>query len=102
MRKLYLFNNSIPANEGWNSSYSMADDGTVLGNHLCSHDVFMYHDLYVRSDRKKTVDEHFKDEPYEVEIIPSHEVKTHPGLQEAFKLNQIAGEKAKQEEINNA
>lgn len=97
MRKLYLFNNGT-AFKGWNNCYSMADDGTVLGNHICSHDIYMMGDLHNRADRLETIKKHFGDEPYEVEVIASDDVRTHAGLAEAYRLNQLAGEKANQYE----
>lgn len=97
MRKLYLFNNGSTF-EGCNNCYSMADDGTVLGNHICSHDNYMLHDLHDRKDRLETIKKHFGNEPYEVELIPSNKVESHQGLAEACRLNQLQGEAANQYE----
>lgn len=90
MKKLYLFNNT--QEHGFNDCYSMTDVGVVLGHHICSDSAFMLHDLCQKKDRKKEVDDYFKDEPYEVEVIKDNEVSSHPGLIEAIKLNKILTE----------
>ena len=94
MRKLYLFNNT-QGNSGMDSCYSMTDKGIVLGNHLCSHSGFMQLDLHDHPKRQEDIKNHFGDEPYELIIVPDGEVRTHAGLTEAFKLNQIEAEKNK-------
>lgn len=95
MRELYLFNNGSPF-KGWNDCYSMTDDGHVLGNHICSADTFMMHDLHDRPGRLKVIKEYFKDEDYQVIVIPSDEVRNHEGLKKAFELNQKLREKAEE------
>lgn len=96
MRKLYLFNNT--QQRGWGNCFSITDDGTVLGNHVCSESSFMLQDLYYREDRKKAVDKYFGDEPYEVEVIEDDEVSTHKGLEKACQLNYARGEEANRHE----
>jgi hypothetical protein len=66
---------------------SITDDGHILGSHICSHITFMLFDLHNRKDRLEKIQNHYKDEPYEIEIISYEEVNHHAGLQEAFKLN---------------
>jgi hypothetical protein len=39
----------------------MAEDGTVLGSHLCSHWGYMRHDLHDRVDRKEACEKHYPD-----------------------------------------
>lgn len=82
--KIFLFNNT--QEEGWGVCYSVAEDGTGLGSHLCSNSGFMKWDLHDRPDRKKSCDEHYPN-GYELVIVPDEEVKTHPGLSAAIKLN---------------
>jgi hypothetical protein len=53
---IYLFSNS---RDGDGVAYAMAEDGTVLGSHLCSHWGYMRHDLHDRADRKATCEAHY-------------------------------------------
>ncbi|WP_288799430.1 hypothetical protein [uncultured Arsenicicoccus sp.] len=55
---IYLFSNS-PSGDG--AAYAMAEDGTVLGSHWCSHWGYMRHDLHDRADRKQACEEHYPD-----------------------------------------
>ena len=55
---VYLFSN---AQSGDGPAYSMAEDGTVLGSHWCSHRGYMLHDLHDRPDRKATIEAHYPD-----------------------------------------
>lgn len=85
MRKLYLFvNGQSMAN--WLDCLSLTDDGHILGNHICSHMGYMAQDLHDRPDRLETIKAHFKDEPYEIEIISYDECKTHEGFLKALKI----------------
>jgi|ERR1051326_1850680 hypothetical protein len=93
MRKLYIFNNS-PGNTDWNVCHSMADDGTHLGSHVCSHEHFMQYDLHDRKDRLETILQHFNGEPYELELISADDVLSHAGLKEALRLNELQGQQA--------
>jgi hypothetical protein len=56
--KIYLFSNS---RNGDGVAYAMAEDGTVLGSHWCSHWGYMRHDLHDRSDRKTACEAHYPD-----------------------------------------
>lgn len=42
-------------------AYSMAEDGTVLGSHWCSHRGYMRHDLHDRADRLAAIQAHYPD-----------------------------------------
>lgn len=55
---IYLFSNS---RDGDGIAYSMAEDGTVLGSHWCSHWGYMRHDLHDRADRKAACEAHYPD-----------------------------------------
>jgi len=72
----------------------MAEDGSVLGSHLCSHEAYMPHDLAIlegsRPDRHKTFREHYPD-GYHMEFVGLSEFDGHAGLQKAigkYKENQ--------------
>lgn len=83
--KIYCFSNVIGGGEGM--AYAIAEDGTLLGSHWCSHESFVLGDLGVeegtRSDRHETYAKHYPD-GYEMEFVPSKEVKKHEGLQMAI------------------
>ena len=87
--KIYCFSNVVGGGDG--IAYAMAEDGTVLGSHWCSHEFFVSHDLGViegsRPDRHETYAEHYPG-GYEMEFVPSHEVRSHEGLNFAFVKNQ--------------
>lgn len=53
---IYLFSNAL---DGDGAAYSMAEDGTVLGSHFCSHWGYMRHDLHDRADRKVACEAHY-------------------------------------------
>jgi hypothetical protein len=94
--KIYAFSNVRGGGDG--IAYAMAEDGTVLGSHWCSHERYVPHDLGVtegsRPDRHETYAAHYPD-GYEMEFIRSSEVATHAGLDAAWKANQAMGEAAK-------
>ncbi len=87
MRKLYLFVNNKSAMRDWLDCLSMTDDGTILGNHICSHMNYMIHDLHDRTDRLEKIKNHFKDEPYEIELLTYDDCESHEGFQQALKLS---------------
>ena len=90
MNKIYCFSNVVGGGDG--SAYAMADDGTVLGSHWCSHEGYVSHDLGVvegsRPDRHETYAKHFPN-GYEMEFVASRDIDGHTGLQEAMRLNQL-------------
>lgn len=94
--KIYAFSNAKDGGDG--IAYAMAQDGTVLGSHWCSHECYVEQDLGVtegsRPDRHETYAEHYPD-GYEMEFVSASDVKSHDGLMEAFRLNQIQAEQAK-------
>lgn len=53
---IYLFSNT---RSGDGPAYAIAEDGTVLGNHWCSHWGYMRHDLHDRADRKAACEDHY-------------------------------------------
>ena len=89
MPKIYCFSN-IP-NGGDGIAYAIAEDGTVLGSHWCSHEGYVSNDLGVndgaRPDRHETYARHYPD-GYEMEFVRAADVKSHTGLNGAFDLNQ--------------
>lgn len=87
---IYGFNNG--GTSGWYQAQLMAEDGTALGSHICSHESYMSHDLGIidgtRPDRHEGFKMHYP-EGYRMEFIGASEVKTHEGLNKAYELNQI-------------
>ena len=94
--KIYCFSNVVGGGDG--IAYAMAEDGTVLGSHWCSHEYYVPNDLGViegsRPDRHEDYKKHYPN-GYEMEFVRSNEAENHKGLQKAFELNRIQGENAK-------
>jgi hypothetical protein len=74
----------------------LAEDGTYLGGHICSSEVFMPGDLGIlegsRPDRHKTFRNHYPD-GYRMEFVRGTDVANHAGLQRAFDSNSAAAPK---------
>lgn len=87
---IYGFNNG--GGPGMLSAVLIAQDGTGLGGHCCSGEGYMRHDLGIlegtRPDRHESFREHYPD-GYRMDFITQSEVLTHPGLEEAYRLNQL-------------
>lgn len=98
---IYGFNNG--GEPGWMDACLMAEDGTYLGGHICSSEVYMPADLGViegtRPDRHEGFRQHYPD-GYRMEFISSGEVRAHGGLLRAYKLNQSKA--AELQEASNA
>jgi len=89
---IYGFNNG--GNDRWYNGCLIAEDGTGMGGHVCSHESFMYDDLGIhegsRSDRHEGFRKHYPD-GYRMDFVPMEEVSTHGGLLKAYELNQKSG-----------
>lgn len=96
--KIYCFSNV--AGGGWGIAMAMAEDGTVLAQHLCSNEGYIPIDLGVgedsRFDRNEEYSKHYPD-GYEIEYVAAVDVSSHEGVTEAYRLNQIAGKLARKE-----
>lgn len=90
---IYGFNNG--GEPGWYSGVLLAEDGSYLGGHVCSHEGFMPGDLGVleetRSDRHETFRAHYPG-GYRMEFVRLNEVKDHEGLAAAYAKNQAKRE----------
>lgn len=95
---IYGFNNG--GSPGWFSGCLIAEDGTGLGGHLCSHEAYMPGDLGVlegsRPDRHKTFQEHYPD-GYRMEFVSYGDVRGHEKLTAALKLNEQKALEAEKE-----
>ena len=82
---IYGFNNG--GSPGWMRAVLIAEDGTVLGGHVCSSEVYMPADLGIlegaRPDRHETFRAHYPD-GYRMEFVPYSAVREHPKLSAAF------------------
>lgn len=91
--KIFVFSNVEGGGDG--PCYAMAQDGTVLGSHWCSHEGYAPHDLGVvegsRPDRHETYASHYPS-GYEMEFVLARDVSQHEGLRRAFELNQAQAE----------
>lgn len=78
---IYGFNNGGPRE--FLSAILVAEDGTFLGGHCCSHEYYMPGDLGIlegsRPDRHETFREHYPD-GYRMEFVGFNDVKAHPKL----------------------
>lgn len=90
--------NELPIIYGFNNGGSasflravlMAEDGTHLGGHACSHEAYMPHDLGIlegtRDDRHNDAFKPHYPDGYRMMFIGYDEAKTHEGLLKAIKL----------------
>jgi hypothetical protein len=92
---IYGFNNG--GSPGFMSGVLIAEDGTGLGGHICSHETHMPHDLGVlegsRPDRHEGFRKHYPD-GYRMEFISHSDVLAHPALKIALRLNDLQREAA--------
>ena len=91
---IYGFNNG--GSEGFMHGQLIAEDGTGLGGHLCTHEGFMLGDLGIRNgsrtDRHETFKKHYPD-GYRMDFVSYNDVDSHEALLEAFELNKKQAEK---------
>lgn len=82
---IYGFNNG--GSPGWFSGCLLAEDGTHLGGHICSHELYMPGDLGViegrRADRHETFRAHYPD-GYRMDFVGYADVHQHSGLKAAI------------------
>lgn len=87
--KIFCFNNG--GSIGFMSAIAIAEDGNVLGSHLCSSEGWMPIDLGVvegtRKDRHENqYSKHYPD-GYEMEWVPTSAIEKHEALKKAFDAN---------------
>lgn len=89
---IFAFSNVVGGGDG--VAYAMAQDGTVLGSHWCSHELYVPADLAVidswMRERHDSYKGHYPN-GYRMEFVRAADVKTHIGLTEAYRLNQERG-----------
>lgn len=86
MHKIYAFNNG--GSPGFMSAIAIGDDGKIVGQHCCSHEVFMQHDLGVIGNWKHDgYDAAYGAGNWSIEWVSSDHIDGHAALQAAFELN---------------
>ena len=92
---IYGFNNG--GSSGWYTAQLIAEDGTGMGSHLCSHEAYMENDLGIlegtRPDRHEKFKKYYPD-GYQMHFISHKDVEHHEGLKKAYELNQQKGKEA--------
>lgn len=90
---IYGFNNG--GSQGLMSAVLLAEDGTYLGGHCCSSEVYMPADLGIiegaRPDRHETFRAHYPD-GYRMQFVTGADVRTHEGLMAAVERNKAITE----------
>jgi hypothetical protein len=91
--------NDLPVIYGFNNGGShfglyavlIAEDGTLLGEHICSSEAYMPADIGVlegtRPDRHDDFRAHYSS-GYRMEFVGEKDIFNHPGLNRAIQLNQ--------------
>lgn len=82
---IFGFNNG--GSDSWYDAVLLAEDGTYLGGHVCSHECYMEHDLGIlegtRDDRHEGFRKHYPD-GYRMAFVDPKDDR----LQAAYRLNQ--------------
>lgn len=95
MKKIFCFNNG--GSGGMYQAVAIAEDGTCVAQHCCSHEAWMAHDLGITSDWKhENYNAHYGAGNWE--LVWVDEPKSHLGLTEAFRLNQLQRPAEEQQE----
>ena len=96
---IYGFNNG--GSTGWYTAVLLAEDGTGLGSHCCSHEGYMTNDLGIlegtKPDRHKTFKKHYPN-GYRMDFVSGDKVKEHKELNIAFELNQKLAKESKKKD----
>ena len=81
---IYGFNNG--GRIGWQEGIVIAEDGTQLGNHVCSSEAYMLYDLAIlegcREEHHEAYRAHYPD-GYRMEFVPFESTGSHKGLDDA-------------------
>lgn len=91
---IYGFNNNPTPN--FHQGVLVAEDGEILGNHICSHEGYMRGDLGIlegsRGDRHEKFEKKYP-QGYKMDFVSYQEVEGHKGLNEALRLNKARDNK---------
>ncbi|MFW6221975.1 MAG: hypothetical protein ACOC3T_00030 [Bacteroidota bacterium] len=87
---IYGFNNG--GNSFFQHGCIIAEDGTAMGGHACSSEVYMLGDLGImegsRPDRHERFREHYPN-GYKMEFVSAKDVLSHKGLMAACEKNNL-------------
>lgn len=78
---------------GWMEAVSIAQDGVVLGGHICSSEAYMPHDLGLVENANPTRQEDYRKhypEGFRCEFVPHAQAKDHQGLKDAMQLYMLS------------
>lgn len=82
---IYGFNNG--GSHDWWQAQLIAEDGTLLGGHICSNEDFMRGDLGITKGsypkRHETFRKHYPD-GYKMDFVSGADARIHAGLNKAF------------------
>ena len=87
---IYGFNNG--GSSGWMTGTIIAEDGVCLGEHICSSEGYMPHDLGVLEGSAPHRHEEFRahyPDGYRMEFVTHSEIPTHVALNLAFERNKF-------------
>lgn len=94
MRKIYAFNNGGRPN--WYRCIAIAEDGHIVGNHICSHEGFMKSDIGVTSEwHHEDYKKHYPD-GFIVEWVDTDKLDIHEGLKAALEKNKALPDSARE------
>jgi hypothetical protein len=86
--KIFCFNNG--GRPDWLEALAIGDDGHIVGNHICSHECFMKHDLGFTSNRKHdNYNKQYGEGNWELEWVD--DPKNHIALNKAIEENKKLG-----------
>ncbi len=88
--KVYAFIQSGRGTD-WVHGMAMAEDGTVLAEHVSSHDGWAKHDMGATEHQAMHYQDYSKHYPDGFAVEWVDDPLTHEGLQAAYSLNQEAG-----------
>lgn len=86
---IYGFNNG--GQVGWWQGLLMAEDGTLLGEHICTNECYMHHDLGILEGTKPDRHEDFRKHypcGYRMEFVGLLYVRIHEKLMAAIAIRQ--------------
>lgn len=84
--KVFVFCSSCAP--GWHYAVAIAEDGTCLADHLCSHHGYIAHDMGISEEgwKRDLYAAHYPD-GFDVEWVPNPRSGQHAGLDAAYALN---------------
>lgn len=91
--KIYAFNNG--GSPGWYQAIALGEDGQIVGEHICSHEAWVPHDLGAdgRSNwQHDNYDKVYGKGNWTIKYIKPNEIEDHSGLKEAIEKAKVLAE----------